>query len=39
MGMYFSVYVGPYITVKKDSGFGWYPWEEFVYDGRGENRY
>jgi len=36
MGMYFSVYIGPYITVKRDSGFDWYPWEKFVCDGRCE---
>ena len=36
MGMDFSFYVGPYISVKKDSGFDWLPWESLVRDGRGE---
>lgn len=36
MGMNLTVYVGPYLSVPKDSGFDWMLWDSVVCDGRGE---
>ena len=36
MGMDLTVYVGPYLSVPRDSGFDWMLWDSVVCDGRGE---
>ncbi len=36
MGMDLTVYIGPYLSVPKDSGFDWMKWDSVVCDGRGE---
>jgi len=37
MSMNWSVYIGPYLTVPRDSGFDWMLWDSLVCDGRGES--